>query len=106
MPEAGVFSFNSGHVGFSHQMVCLLNEAGVDAVAICDIPKASPPTHELPQRFEALSTTISHNPSQNARTPMIDNTPHPNFIFFTPDERLKFISFGYFGNLTILWCVR
>jgi hypothetical protein len=47
--QSTIFSFHSGHRRLAHQMVSILNQAGVDLVAIGDVQKTRPPLNLLPE---------------------------------------------------------
>ena len=84
MPQARVLSLDSSHGRFAHQMITLINQAGIDRIAIGDVQKAAPPSNGPPQALKGLKTAIAYDPLEDARLVAVDGTPEPNFVFLEP----------------------
>jgi hypothetical protein len=67
MPQSTIFSFNSRHCGFAHQMITVFNQARVDFVAIRDVQEAVPALNLLPEQPKCFEGAVAYNELDNAR---------------------------------------
>jgi hypothetical protein len=65
-------------------MITLINQAGIDGIAIGDVQKAAPSSNCPPQALKGLETAVAYNPLEDARLMAIDCAPEPNFVFLEP----------------------
>jgi hypothetical protein len=57
--QARIFTFNSCHVGFAHNLVAWWNKPWIDAPTIGDIEITVPCSNNCPQRFKGLRTVVA-----------------------------------------------
>ena len=48
MSQPSILTFDSGHVGFAHNLVAIWNELRIDLEAICHIEEALPQSNHGP----------------------------------------------------------
>ena len=67
-------------------MITLINQAGIDRIAIRNVQKAAPPSNCPPQTLKSLETAVAYDPLEDARLVAVDRTPEPNFVFLAPTK--------------------
>ena len=75
MPQAGVFPFNSGHVGLADNLVALRDELRINRIAIRHIEIALPEAHYQPNGLKGFSTVVAQSPGQNAWAEVVNSSP-------------------------------
>ena len=67
MSQSAVFSFNPCHCGFTDEMISIVNQAGVNLVAIGDVQETFPSLYHLPEPPKRLQRAVADNKLENAR---------------------------------------
>jgi hypothetical protein len=90
VPQARVFSFDSGHIGLADNLVAVWwSPSGmlpIDLPSIRDIEVALPSFDRCPQRLEGGCTRIANDPTENPTLKVIYSCPDPDFVFFEPTK--------------------
>jgi len=80
MPQPGIFSLNSCHISFTHNLVTIGNEMGVDLEPIAHVEEALPTTYPFPERLKRLCATISYHPIEDSGLKVVNGCPQPDFV--------------------------
>ena len=84
--QACILSFHPSHGCFTHEMVTIINAAGIDRPTISDVEEAMPASNHQPQRPKGLQVSLTQRPGENASSFAIDGSPQPDFVFFDPQR--------------------
>ena len=86
MAQSAIFSFHSGHRRFAHEMVGVINEAGIHLVAIGDVQETGPALNPLPELSKRLLRAVTQDKLENTGSLCIHDSPEPNFVFLAPTK--------------------
>jgi|GEM_PF-3885277 len=80
MPQSGILSFNSCHVGFANNLVTISDEMGVDLEPIGHVEEALPTAYPLLEGLKSLCATLSYHPIEDSGLKVVNGCPQPDFV--------------------------